>query len=58
MENLKEAARLIRVAHNRLCSAGKLDHPNYYRNLTYRVSLALAITEAAFVEARRRSERD
>jgi ABC-type enterobactin transport system permease subunit len=56
MENLKEAARLVRATQNRLWSAGKIDHPNY-RNLTHRVSSALAMTEAAFVEARRRSER-
>lgn len=56
MENLNEAARLVRATQNRLWSAGKKDHPNY-RDLTHRVSSALAMTEAAFVEARRRSER-
>jgi hypothetical protein len=30
------------------------EHPNY-RDLTHRVMMALAMTEAAFVEARRRS---
>jgi hypothetical protein len=55
MENLKEAAHLIRVTRNRLWSAGLDDHPNY-RDLTHRVMTALAMTEAAFVEARRRSE--
>jgi hypothetical protein len=54
MENLKEAARLVRVTQNRLWSVGIDDHPNY-QDLTHRVSLALAMTEAAFVEARRRS---
>jgi hypothetical protein len=55
MENLKEAARLVRATQNRLWSAGMEDHPNY-RDLTHRVMTALAMTEAAFVEARRRSE--
>ena len=56
MENLKEAARLVRATQNRLWSAGKIDHPNY-RNLTHRVSSALAMMKAAYMEARRRSER-
>jgi ABC-type enterobactin transport system permease subunit len=56
MENLKEAARLVRATQNRLWSAGKIDHPNY-RDLTHRVMTALAMTEAAYVEARRRSKR-
>jgi len=56
MENLKEAARLVRVTQNRLWSAGKIDHPNY-RDLAHRVSSALAMTEAAYAEARRRFER-
>jgi hypothetical protein len=56
MENLMEATRLIRATQNRLWSAGLDDHPNY-RDLTHRVSSALAMTEAAYVEVRRRSER-
>jgi ABC-type enterobactin transport system permease subunit len=55
MENLKEAARLVRATQNRLWSAGKIDHPDY-RELTHRVSSVLAMTEAAYVEVRRRSE--
>jgi ABC-type enterobactin transport system permease subunit len=55
MENLKEAARLVRATQNRLWSAGKIDHLDY-RELTHRVSSALAMTEAAYVEARRRAE--
>ena len=54
MENLKEAACLVRVTQNRLWSADKVDHPNY-RDLTHRVMTALAMTEAAFVVAIRRS---
>jgi hypothetical protein len=55
MENLKEATRLVRATQNRLWSADMDDHPNY-RDLTHRVMTALAIIEAAFVEARHRSE--
>jgi hypothetical protein len=54
MENLKEAARLVRATQARLWSTSLDDHPNY-RDLTHRVMTALAMTEAAFVEARRRS---
>jgi hypothetical protein len=56
MENLKEAVRLVRAAQNRQWSVGKIDHPDY-RELIHRVSSALAMIEAAYVEARRRSER-
>ena len=56
MANLREATQRIRATQNRLWSAGMHDHPNY-RDLTHRVSSALAMTEAAYVEARRRSER-
>ncbi len=55
-DNLEEAAQRIRATRNRLWSAGMDDHPNY-RDLTHRVMTALAMTDAAFVEARRRSER-
>jgi len=36
-----------------MLAAGMYDHPNY-RDLFVRVSTALAMTEASFVEARRR----
>lgn len=55
MDNLGEAAQRIRATRNWSWSAGLDDHSNY-RDLTHRVSTALAMTEAAFVEARRRSE--
>ncbi len=54
-DNLEEAAQRIRATRNRLWSVGLEDHPNY-RDLTHRVMTALAITEAAYIEARRRSE--
>jgi hypothetical protein len=55
MDNLREATQRIRATQNRLWSTGMDEHPNY-RDLTRRVMMALAMTEAAFVEARRRSE--
>jgi hypothetical protein len=55
MDNLRQAAQRIRATRNRLWSAGMDDHPNY-RDLIHRISSAPAMTEAAFVEARRRSE--
>ena len=55
MDNLKEAAQRIRATQNRLRASGLVDHPDY-GELSHRLSAALAMTEAAFVEARRRSE--
>jgi hypothetical protein len=54
MDNLREATQRIRATRNRLWSAGMDEQPNY-RDLTHRVMTALAMSEAAFVEARRRS---
>ena len=51
---LQEAAQRIRLVRNLLRTGGVEDSPNY-RELTYRVSSALAMTEAAYVEARRRA---
>ena len=55
-DNLKEAAQRIRAIRNRLWSAGLEQNPNY-RDLSQRVGMALAMTEAAYMEARRRLER-
>jgi hypothetical protein len=52
-DNLREAAQRIKATRNRLWSAGLEQDPNY-RDLSQRVGMALAITEAAYVEARRR----
>jgi hypothetical protein len=52
-DNLKEAAQRIRATRNRLWSAGLEQNPNY-RDLSQRVGMALVITEAAYIEARRR----
>ena len=53
MDNLREASQRIRAIENRMLAAGMPDQPSY-RNLFSRVSSALAMTEAAFLEARRR----
>jgi hypothetical protein len=54
-DNLQESVQRIRATQNRLWASGLVDHPNY-GELSYRLSAALAMTEAAFLEARRRSE--
>ncbi len=53
LDNLREASQRLRATENRMIAAGMPDQPNY-RNLFVRVSTALAMSEAAFVEARRR----
>jgi hypothetical protein len=54
LENLKEAGQRIRATQARLWSADMEQHPNY-RELCQRLSVALAMTEAAYLEARRSS---
>jgi len=54
MENLKEAGQRIRATQARLWSAGMEQHPKC-RELSHRLSTALAMTEAAYLEARRSS---
>jgi hypothetical protein len=53
MDNLREATQRIRATENRMLAAGMPEQPGY-RGLFVRVSGALAMTEAAFLEARRR----
>ena len=53
LDNLREATQRLRATENRMLAAGMPDRPSY-RDLFVRVSTALAMTEAAFVEARRR----
>jgi hypothetical protein len=53
LDNLSEAAQKIRATQNRLWSAGLEDAPNY-QDLVHRVRTALAMTEAAYIEARHR----
>ena len=53
--NTKEAGQRLRASLNLLRSQGKLDDTGY-RELVTRLSTALAMTEAAYLEARRRRE--
>ena len=53
MDNLKEAGQRIRATHSLMRSQGMTDGENY-RDLRTRLSTALAMTEAAYLEARRR----
>ncbi len=53
LDNLREATQRLRATENRMLAAGMPDQAGY-RDLFVRVGTALAMTEAAFVEARRR----
>ena len=53
MDNLKEAGQRIRATQNVMRSQGMGDDENN-RDLLTRISTALAMTEAAYMEARRR----
>ena len=55
MDNLKEAGHRIRAIQSLMCSEGMTDGENY-RDLPTRLSTALAMTEAAYLEARRRRD--
>ena len=55
-DNTKEAGQRLRASLNLMRAQGMLDDTNY-RELTTRLSTALAMTEAAYLEARRRRER-
>ena len=54
-DNTKEAGQRLRASLNLLRSQDLLDDGNY-RELTTRLSVALAMTEAAYLEVRRRRE--
>jgi len=54
-DNTKEAGQRLRASLNLLRSQGKLDDTDY-RELVTRLSTALAMTEAAYLEARRRRD--
>jgi hypothetical protein len=54
-DNTKEAGQRLRASLNLLRSQGMLDD-NDYRELVTRLSTALAMTEAAYLEARRRRD--
>jgi len=55
MDNLKEAGQRIRATQSLMRSQGMTDDGNY-RDLFTRLSTALAMTEAAYLEARRRRD--
>jgi hypothetical protein len=55
MDNLKEAGQRIRVTQSLMRSEGMTDGENY-RDFLTRLSTALAMTEAAYVEARRQRD--
>ena len=57
MDNLRESIQRLRAIQTRFHSTGLDDNPNY-RDLLHRVRSALAMSEAAFMEARRRAERE
>jgi hypothetical protein len=54
-DNTKEAGQRLRASLNLLRSQGKLED-NDYRELVTRLSTVLAMTEAAYLAARRRRE--
>ena len=55
MDNLKEAAQRIRTTQSLMRSQAMTEGENY-RDLLTRISTALAMTEAAYLEARRRRD--
>jgi predicted RNase H-like HicB family nuclease len=55
MDNLKEAGQRIRATQSLMRSGGMTDGEDY-RDLLTRLSTALAMTEAAYLEARRRTD--
>jgi len=55
MDNLKEAGQRIRATQSLMRSQGMTEGEKY-RDLLTRLSTALAMTEAAYLEARRRRD--
>jgi hypothetical protein len=55
MDNLKEAGQRIRATQSLMRSEGMTNGENY-RELLMRLPTALAMTEAAYLEARRRRD--
>jgi hypothetical protein len=55
MDNLKEAGQLIRSTQSLMRSVSKTEGENH-RDLLTRLSAALAMTEAAYLEAQRQRE--
>ena len=57
MDNLRESIQRLRAIQARFHSTGLDENPKY-RALGLRVRTALAMSEAAFMEARRKAERE
>jgi hypothetical protein len=55
MDNLREAGQSIRAAQNLMSPQGMTDN-DYYRELIISLRAALVMTDAAYMEARRRTE--
>jgi hypothetical protein len=55
IDNLKEAGQRIRATQSLIRSQGMTDGENH-RDLLTRLSTALTMTEAAYLEARRRKD--
>jgi hypothetical protein len=55
LDNLKEAGQRSRATQNLMRSEGRTDGEDY-RDLLTRLSTALAMTEAPYLEARRRRD--
>ena len=55
LDNLKEAGQCIRATQSLMRSEGMTEGENY-RDLFTRLSTALAMTEASYLEARRRRD--
>jgi hypothetical protein len=55
MDNLKEAGRRIRATQSLMRSQG-MTEGEYHRDVLTRLSTALAMTEAGYLEARRRRD--
>jgi hypothetical protein len=53
LDNTKEAGQRLRASLNLMRSQGMLDDTDY-RELALRLSTAMAMTEAAYLEARRK----
>ena len=53
MDNLKEAGRRLGATQSLMRSEGMTDGEKHYRDLLMRLSTALAMTEGAYLEARR-----
>jgi hypothetical protein len=55
MDNLREAGQRIRATHHLLRAQGMIESEDF-RELVTRLSTALAMIEASYMEARRRRE--